>query len=521
VIIVKRFNTRGVCVPEKHYMVDVSSKLVKIMELINQELYFAINRPRQYGKTTTLFLLEKKLLATTEYLPLSISFEGIGQESYASVKLFIAAFTHQIARALTYLKADQLYDYLKNQIPDLADWDGLSQLITGLTNECGQKMVLIIDEVDKSSNNQLFLDFLGLLRNKYLLQSTGKDTTFHSVILAGVHDVKTLKLKLRPDDERKYNSPWNIAADFNVDLSFSAAEIATMLTDYQNERQIKLDVVNLAEQIWFYTSGYPFLVSRICEVIDTRLTADWKDGCVEQAVKLMLAESNPNFDDMIKNLEHNPELAQYVRTILLDGAIYIYNPDNPLIELGTVYGILADRDGQVRVHNHLYAQRIYNYLSSKLEMELANQPFHGQFIEDGRLNMERVLLKFQQFMREQHSVKDGKFLEREGRLVLLAFIKPIINGQGFDFKEAQISEEKRLDIVITFANRKYVLELKRWAGEAAHRRGLKQLADYLERQGLDRGYLVVFDFRKDSEVAWQDQRTTVDGKEIVMVRVGG
>jgi hypothetical protein len=83
----------------------------------------------------------------------------------------------------------------------------------------------------------------------------------------------------------------------------------------------------------------------------------------------------------------------------------------------------------------------------------------------------------------------------------------------------QISEEKRLDIVITFANRKYVLELKRWAGEAAHRRGLKQLADYLERQGLDQGYLVVFDFSKDTETTWRKDRTTVGGKQIVMVRV--
>jgi hypothetical protein len=519
IIVTKRFNTRGVCVPEKHYMVDVSAKLIKIMELIDQELYFAINRPRQYGKTTTLFLLEKKLLTTDQYLPLSISFEGIGAESYADVKLFSTAFTNQLTRALVYLKADRLYDYLKKQRPDLATWDDLSQLITGLTSLCNQKIVLIIDEVDKSSNNQLFLDFLGLLRTKYLLQSTGKDTTFHSVILAGVHDVKTLKLKLRPADERKYNSPWNIAADFNVDLSFSAAEIATMLSDYQNERQVALDVAGLAERIRFYTSGYPFLVSRICEVIDTRLDADWNDGCVERAIKLILAESNPNFDDMIKNLEHHPELAQYVQSILLDGATYVYNPDNPLIELGTVYGILANRDGQVKVHNHLYAQRIYNYLSSKLETKLKNNPFHGQFIEQGRLNMELVLLKFQQFMREQYSERDGKFLEREGRLVLLAFIKPIINGQGFDFKEVQISEEKRLDIVVTFANHKYVLELKRWSGEAAHRRGLQQLADYLERQGLKRGYLVVFDFGRDRENRWSEDRTTVDGKEIMMVRV--
>ncbi|MGD8400757.1 MAG: hypothetical protein PVH64_07475 [Bacillota bacterium] len=76
-----------------------------------------------------------------------------------------------------------------------------------------------------------------------------------------------------------------------------------------------------------------------------------------------------------------------------------------------------------------------------------------------------------------------------------------------------------MDIVLIFANHKYVLELKRWAGEAAHRRGLKQLADYLERQGLDRGYLIVFDFNKDKEAAWREDRRTIDGKEIIMVRV--
>ena len=83
----------------------------------------------------------------------------------------------------------------------------------------------MIDEVDKSSNNQLFLSFLGMLRNKYLLRNEGKDYTFHSVILAGVHDVKNLKVKIRPEEEQKYNSPWNIASDFEVDMSFSKEEI--------------------------------------------------------------------------------------------------------------------------------------------------------------------------------------------------------------------------------------------------------------------------------------------------------
>lgn len=59
-------------------------------------------------------------------------------------------------------------------------------------------------------------------------------------------------------------------------------------------------------------------------------------------------------------------------------------------------------------------------------------------------------------MKEQYSSKDADFLEHHGRLLFLAFIKPIINGIGFDFKEVQISEEKRLDLVITYNNFKYI-----------------------------------------------------------------
>lgn len=73
-------------------------------------------------------------------------------------------------------------------------------------------IVLIIDEVDQSSNNQVFLDFLAQLRGYYLKRD--KYPTFQSVILAGVHDVRNLRQKIRADEEHRHNSLWNIAASF-------------------------------------------------------------------------------------------------------------------------------------------------------------------------------------------------------------------------------------------------------------------------------------------------------------------
>ena len=88
----KKFNTTGVCVFKKHYMVDLKSKLIQIKKLIDDEQYFTINRGRQYGKTTTLSKLRRFL--STDYTVISLSFEGLGASSFASE----AVFCHKVFR---------------------------------------------------------------------------------------------------------------------------------------------------------------------------------------------------------------------------------------------------------------------------------------------------------------------------------------------------------------------------------------------------------------------------------------
>jgi hypothetical protein len=58
----KKFNITGTCIPEKHYMVDISSKLDEITKLIENDEYFTVNKSRQYGKTTTLAALYRRFL---------------------------------------------------------------------------------------------------------------------------------------------------------------------------------------------------------------------------------------------------------------------------------------------------------------------------------------------------------------------------------------------------------------------------------------------------------------------------
>ena len=57
----KTFNTTAVCIPAKHYMVDLSERVIEIKKLVDAGKYFTINRARQYGKTTTLKSLQRIL----------------------------------------------------------------------------------------------------------------------------------------------------------------------------------------------------------------------------------------------------------------------------------------------------------------------------------------------------------------------------------------------------------------------------------------------------------------------------
>ncbi|MBF0408817.1 MAG: hypothetical protein HQM10_15830 [Candidatus Riflebacteria bacterium] len=94
----KEFNYTGVCIPKLHYMVNVSGKLNKIEKLIKKGKYFAISRPRQYGKSTCIFLLEERL--KNDFFLISTSFEGTGKLIFESEERFCKEILSILAKGV-------------------------------------------------------------------------------------------------------------------------------------------------------------------------------------------------------------------------------------------------------------------------------------------------------------------------------------------------------------------------------------------------------------------------------------
>lgn len=514
----KSFNTTAVCIPSKHYMVDISERVKEIKKLVDSGKYFTINRARQYGKTTTISLLAN--LLKNDYAVLSLDFQKISNASYKTEEAFVKAFCrHILARGkdifIPISVKNELQDYISRK-EEKAVFDELFYTLSEWCEKSDKPIVLIIDEVDTATNNQIFLDFLAQLRADYLeREQNGDYPAFQSVILAGVTDVKHLRSKLRPEDEHKVNSPWNIAADFDIDMSLSEEGIKGMLDEYESDHHTGMDTTAIAKSIREYTNGYPFLVSRICQLIDEKLVPErfttgqeaWTEYGVDEAVKWLLSEQNTLFETLSAKLINYPELKKKLRGILLRGETYAWLTLDDAQQQLMMYGFIRNNHNTVAIANRLFEMLLYNYFigESTQNEDLKQIAASNKSIfvsEDGWLDVPKIMEHFIKEHNRIHEGQDEKFIEAEGRERFLTYLAPIINGTGTYSIEEQTRDQKRMDVTIHYLGRRYIIELKIWHGDRYNEKGERQISEYLDYFGLSTGYMLSFNFnqKKDTGV---------------------
>lgn len=520
----KEFNTTGICYPYKHYMVNIDSRIEEIERAVAKGEYITINRGRQYGKTTTLYHLAEKL--QENYVVFSISFERMGEAEFGTDDALAYNFLDKMRKMLRV--AQNANDYVRNSIKKVVEDNSEKSLIrfsflddffTDLCDNSDKPIVVIIDEVDSASNYESFIKLLRLLREKYLIRE--QIPTFQSVILAGVYDIKNLKLKVRPDSDHQYNSPWNIAVAYTTDMSLPTDGIQQMLQEYESDHHTGMDTAQIAQMITDYTSGYPFFVSRVCQLIDKQNFSWDKDGIIS-AIKLILNERNNTFfSDLVKKLDDFPDIKRMLKDMLFYGKEFTFNPDNRILNIAAMFNYITNINGKVKISNRIIETRLYNLFMS--EEELTNslygegQTDRSQFIDGKTLKMDKILEKFAQHFRDIYGSKDLTFKEEEGRRFFMLYIRPIINGTGNYYIEAQTRDRSRTDMIIDYLGTQYIIEMKIWRGESYNERGENQLFDYLDFYHADKGYLLSFCFNKNSK---PETRTIAqDGREIVEVVV--
>ena len=521
----RRFNITGTCYPDEHYMVDITKRLENIEQMVARGEYITINRGRQYGKTTTLYHLTERL--SNDYVVFSISFESMGESEFRTNDSFAYAFACALKSAIRNGETQNANDFVKNAIFEVVDQAKdyviqpqiFSDLIVDINTNSDKPIVLIIDEVDNASNYESFIEFLRLLRNKYL--NRRKVPTFKSVILAGVYDIKNLKLKVRPDTEHQYNSPWNIAVPFDENMSLSKEGIEKMLQEYEADHKTGMDISSIAQLITDYTSGYPFFVSKICLMIDSQ-NLGWNHQGVLKAVNLLLKEKNTFFDDLAKKLADFPKMKDLLKSILYNGFEESFNTYTKHIEIAAMFNYIKDVNGKVAIFNRIMETWMYNLFMN--EEQIQNRIYDqgsiekNQFVENGILKVDKILERFAIHFNDIYGGNEQNFKEEEGRRFFMLYVRPIINGIGNYYIEAQTRDRSRTDMIIDYLGKQYIIEMKIWRGNAYNERGESQLAEYLDYYHVNKGYLLSFNFNKTKSESGV-KRIKIGDKEIVEVVV--
>ena len=374
----------------------------------------------------------------------------------------------------------------------------------------------------------MFLDFLAQIRAQYIKRF--QQPTFQSVILAGVYDIKNLRRKIRQDEEHKYNSPWNIATDFEIDMSFSKDGIAGMLREYERDYHTGMNVDEMAGLIYDYTSGYPFLVSRLCQLMDKGVSlkegpvsknVSWTKQGFHEAVRMLLSEKNTLFESLIGKLKDYPELNGMLRSLLFSGRSIAYNADETAIDIATMFGFIKKQNANVAIANRIFETRLYNYYLSVADMQekdiyKASLRDKNQFVIDGYLNMRRILEKFVVHFHDIYGNRDEKFLEDEGREYFMLYLRPIINGTGNYYVESRTRDMRRTDLIVDYQDERYIVEMKIWHGIEYNNREEQQLIGYLEDYHINKGYMLSFNFNKNKEIGVRD---IVIGDKIIIEAV--
>ena len=123
----RKFNDTSLCVPHRHYMADTSAKIGQIIELVEAGEYLTINRPRQFGKTTILHLLNTRLNLRDDYLALSLSFEDMDTDTWQRQDRFIRTFLDMLALEFESLGLPEPAGFLEEQAGRITNMHALSQ----------------------------------------------------------------------------------------------------------------------------------------------------------------------------------------------------------------------------------------------------------------------------------------------------------------------------------------------------------------------------------------------------------
>ncbi len=527
----REFTTAGPVRPEDHYCIPPLHRvnLDEILSLVRGKHYFVLHAPRQTGKTSALLALRDLLNGgeAGEYRCAYINVES-AQAAREDVGQAMGVIASEIA-----LEAEgTLGDKATAQAADELDTTvrphtALRTLLWTWARAAPSPLVLLIDEIDALFGDAL-VSVLRQLRTGYVNRPNGFP---QSVVLCGVRDVRDYRIHARSQKEViTGGSAFNIKTESLRLKDFTRAEVDDLLGQHTEASGQEFAARALAA-VWEHTRGQPWLVNALARElcfsarVPKRPGRPFSEGDVLEAREALILRRDTHLDQLVDKLLE-PRVRRVIEPLLGGGDAQYSGRD---FEYVRDLGLVAP-DVPLRVANPIYAEVLPRELTWVLqhEIELPETAWYAR--PDGGLDMDALLVAFQEFFRQnsEHWIRRAQYTEAGPQLVLQAFLHRVVNAKGRIEREYALGSG-RVDLLVVWprANRgdhRIVVECKlvkqgRSLSQTIQT-GLEQTKRYMDISGTDAGHLVVFDLRRGrswgerlyrKQREWNDSRITVWG----------
>jgi hypothetical protein len=527
----RRFNTAGPCIEGLHYMVPPEPRLPDAPRLVDQGAFFVVHAPRQTGKSTTLKAICRRLNAEGRHAAVHFSCEKAEPtgDDYGEAELLVLDALASRAR-------ETLPPELLPSEPAPAGVSGarLGHALQRWAATCPRPLVLVFDEIDALQGDSL----RSVLRQLRDLYQTRPSPCPHSVILCGLRDVRDYKAASGGDPTRLgTSSPFNVKVESSRVGDFDELELRALYAQHTEDTGQPFVEEALA-RAWELTQGQPWLVNAVAreviEKIGVSPPAPITREHVDQAKERLILARQTHLDSLVSKLHEQP--VRRVLEPILAGTLLDVDPVyDDAVSYVRDLGLIAARD-PVRVANPIYREVIARVLAGGVERNVASAIDPRIFVlGDGRLDWRRLLDEFSAFWKEHGEVltRRDAYHEAAAQLVLMAFLQRVANGGGHLEREYGVGRG-RVDMLVSWpylgpdgkrAWQREAVETKVWRPGKRDplAQGLEQLESYLDRLGLDRGTLVLFDRRPEAgdieeRTRFESARTPRKGLEVLVLR---
>ncbi|MDR3187889.1 MAG: AAA-like domain-containing protein [Prevotellaceae bacterium] len=501
-------------------MINASTRLQGVEQLIDMRQYFVIHAARQSGKTTYLKDLTTRLNADGKYYTLYCTLEGM--QGITDPEKGIPEVVRKIQNVLRFSDIPQKAEFAKEA--NYANFTSvLNMELTLFCMTLDKPLVILFDEADCLSENTL-ISFLRQLREGYNNRSA--TTPFvHSVALVGMRNIRDYKAKVRPESQSLGSaSPFNIVSKTYTLQNFSRDEIAQLYRQHTDEmgQEFKEDAIAL---VWEQTQGQPWLVNAIAnQVIVEMLQSDYAKPVtaelVKEAIQTIILRRDTHIDSLLERLKEE-RVRKVIEPIISGNDFYEWLSDD--FSYVKDLGLITEIRGRLIPSNPIYGEVIARTLSHGTQQLLLQNPnTHSlpRYLNTGRIDMDCLMRDFQQFWRENSDIWVEKYEYKEAapHLILMAFLQRVINGGGQLIRE-MAAGTGRLDLCLIYENLRYPIELKIRHGEKYLENGLAQTAHYMDIHGCTEGWLALFDRRPN--IPWEEkiymEKKPVNGKTVTIV----